>query len=216
MEVSIQKISRTAKLKQIIAIGGPAVIESIISGLSSDLTAVYSVTMILLNYTFSFGDGLQAAVLSLTGQQMGAGQYREVRDYIRLSRILGAVVSVVLSAVYIFVARGFFSQYFADEEAITQGKSYTYIAAALTLLQIIRIINVAAMRGMGDVESPRIMATICVLVINPAVAFLLTSVLPCGVWGIWIASLTCQVSWFIMSCIMERRCMHRTLGLDSA
>ena len=84
------------------------------------------------------------------------------------------------------------------------------------LLQIIRIINVTAMRGMGDVESPRIMATICVLVINPAVAFMLTSVLSCGVWGIWIASLTCQVSWFIMSCIMERRCMHRTLGLDSA
>ena len=188
----------------------------IISGLSSDLTAVYSVTMILLNYTFSFGNSLQAAVLTLTGQHMGAGQYREVRDYIHLSRILGVVVSVVLSAVYIFGARGFFSQYFTDEEAISQGISYTYIAAALTLLQIIRIINVAAMRGMGDVESPRIMATICVLVINPAVAFMLTSVLSCGVWGIWIASLTCQVCWFIMSCIMERRCMHRTLVPGSA
>lgn len=188
----------------------------IISSLSSDLTAVYSVTMILLNYSFSFGDGLQAAVLTLTGQYMGAGQYREVRDYIHLSRILGAVVSAVLSAVYILGARGFFSQYFTDEAAITQGISYTYIAAALTFFQIIRIINVAAMRGMGDVKSPRIMATICVLVINPAVAFLLTSVLSCGVWGIWIASLTSQVCWFIMSCIMERRCMHRTLVPGSA
>lgn len=188
----------------------------IISGLSSDLTAVYSVTMILLNYSFSFGDGLQAAVLTLTGQHMGAGQYREVRDYIHLSRILGAVVSAVLSAVYILGARGFFSQYFTDEAAITQGISYTYIAAALTFFQIIRIINVAAMRGVGDVKSPRIMATICVLVINPAVAFLLTSVLSCGMWGIWIASLTSQVCWFIMSCIMERRCMHRTLVPGSA
>ena len=47
-----------------------------------------------------------------------------------------------------------------------------------------RIINVAAMRGMGDAKSPRIMATVCVLLVNPAVAFMLTSVLPCGVWGI--------------------------------
>lgn len=39
----------------------------IISGLLSDLTAVYSVTMILLNYSFSFGDGLQTAVVTLTG-----------------------------------------------------------------------------------------------------------------------------------------------------
>ena len=172
--------------------------------------------MILLNYSFSFGDGLQDAVLTLTGQHMGAGQYREARDYIHLSRILGAVVSAVLSAVYILGARGFFSQYFTDEAAITQGISYTYIAAALTFFQIIRIINVAAMRGMGDVKSPRIMATICVLVINPAVAFLLTSVLSCGVWGIWIASLTSQICWFLMSCIIERRCMHRTLVPGSA
>ena len=183
----------------------------IISGLPSDQTAVYSVTMILLSYSFSFGDGLQAAVLTLTGQKMGARQYREVKDYVRLSQIVGAVVSIALSAVYILGAHRFYSQFFRDAEAIAHGISYTYVAAALTLLQIIRIINVAAMRGMGDVKSPRIMATICVLFINPAVAFMLTSVLPCGVWGIWIASLTSQICWFIMSCVLEHRCMREAL-----
>jgi len=188
----------------------------IISGLPSDQTAVYSVTMILLSYSFSFGDGLQAAVLTLTGQKMGARQYREVKDYVRLSQIVGAVVSIVLSAVYILGAHRFYSQFFRDAEAIAHGISYTYVAAALTLLQIIRIINVAAMRGMGDVKSPRIMATICVLFINPAVAFMLTSALSCGVWGIWIASLTSQICWFIMSCVKERRCMRRVLGFGPA
>ena len=183
----------------------------IVSGLSSDLTAVYFVAMILLGYSFSFGDGLQAAVLTLTGQSMGAGQYREVRDYVRLSRIAGAVVSVALGAVYILGARKFFSHYFQDEKAIAQGVSYTYVAAALAFLQIIRIINVAAMRGMGDAKSPRIMATVCVLLVNPAVAFMLTSVLPCGVWGIWIASLTSQLCWFTMSCVLARRCMREAL-----
>jgi Na+-driven multidrug efflux pump len=188
----------------------------IISGLPSDQTAVYSVTMILLGYSFSFGDGLQAAVLTLTGQKMGARQYREVKDYVRLSQIVGAVVSIALSAVYILGAHRFYSQFFRDAEAIAHGISYTYVAAALTLLQIIRIINVAAMRGMGDVKSPRIMATICVLFINPAVAFMLTSALSCGVWGIWIASLTSQICWFIMSCVKERRCMRRVLGFGPA
>jgi putative MATE family efflux protein len=188
----------------------------IISGLSSDLTAVYSVTMILLNYSFSFGDGLQAAVVTLTGQSMGAKQYREVKDYVRLSRIVGVVISLVLSCVYIFGARIFFSQFFQDEEAIAQGISYTYVAAALTLLQIIRIINVAAMRGMGDVKSPRIMATICVLIISPAVAFTTTTMLHWGVWGIWAASITSQVCWFTMSCVKEHQCMQRVLSLESA
>ena len=188
----------------------------IISGLSSDLTAVYSVTMILLNYSFSFGDGLQAAVVTLTGQSMGAKQYREVKDYVRLSRIVGVVISLVLSCVYIFGARIFFSQFFQDEEAIAQGISYTYVAAALTLLQIIRIINVAAMRGMGDMKSPRIMATICVLIISPAVAFTTTTMLHWGVWGIWAASITSQVCWFTMSCVKEHQCMQRVLSLESA
>lgn len=188
----------------------------IISGLTSDVTAVYSVTMILLNYSFSFGDGLQTAVVTLTGQSMGARQYRDVKDYVHLSRIVGVVLSLALSAAYILGARSFFSQFFQDEEAIAQGISYTYVAAALTLLQIIRIINVAAMRGMGDVKSPRIMATICVLIISPAVAFVLTSILHWGVWGIWAASVTSQICWFTMSCIREHQCMQRVLGRESA
>jgi len=146
---------------------------------------------------------------------MGAGQYREVRDYVRLSRIAGAVVSVALGAVYILGARKFFSHYFQDEKDIAQGISYTYVAAALAFLQIIRIINVAAMRGMGDAKSPRIMATVCVLLVNPAVAFMLTSVLPCGVWGIWIASLTSHLCWFTMSCVLEHRCMREALRLTA-
>ncbi len=181
----------------------------IISGLSSDLTAVYSVTMILLNYSFSFGDGLQAAVVTLTSQSVGAQRYDDVKDYIRLCRITGVVLSLCLSALYIAGARFFFSQYFPDEEAIRQGISYTYVAAALTLLQIIRIIHVGAMRSMGDVRSPRIMATICVLILHPSIAWLFTRVFSMGVWGIWIASLTSQTVWFVMSCVRVSQCMKK-------
>jgi len=184
----------------------------IISGLSSDVTAVYSVAMIMLSYSFSFGDGLQAAVVTLSGRSMGAEQYEDVRDYGRLCRMVGVAVSVALSAVYILGGRTFFSMYFQDEEAITQGMSYTWVAAALTLLQIIRIINVGSMRSMGDMKSPRRIATLCVLIINPAVAYLMTAVFSYGVWGIWTASLASQTVWFILSCIGERRCLKRLSG----
>ena len=138
-----------------------------------------------------------------------------MKDYVRLARIVGVVISLVLSTVYILGARAFFRQFFQDEAAITQGISYTYVAAALTLLQIIRIINVAAMRGMGDVKSPRIMATICVLIVNPSVSFMLTHVFSWGVWGIWAGSVAAQICWFTMSCVKEHQCMQRVLGLES-
>jgi len=130
---------------------------------------------------------------------MGAKQYTDVKDYVRLSRIVGVVVSLLLSAIYIIGARAFFRQFFQDEEAISQGVSYTYVAA---------------MRGMGDVKSPRIMATICVLIICPVIAFTLTHVLNYGVWGIWIASLTNQTCWFTMSCIKEHQCLQKVLSLN--
>ncbi len=184
----------------------------ILSGLSSDLTAVYSVTMLLLNYSFSFGDGLQAAVVTLAGRTMGAKKYRDMEQYIRLCRITGIVLAIVLSAIYLLGARPFYGMFFSDEEAISQGISYTYIAAALTLLQIVRIINVGAMRSMGDVKSPRIMATLCVLVISPAVAFVTTKFLNMGVWGIWLASLSSQIVWCTLSIILERKCLKNVLA----
>ena len=187
----------------------------IISGLSSDLTAVYSVTMILLNYSFSFGDGLQSAVVTLTGRSIGAEKYREAKEYIMLCLLVGTAVSIALSAVYLIFARPFYGMYFQDEEAISQGISYTYVAAALTFLQIIRIINVGAMRSMGEVKTPRRMATICVLIISPAVAYILTAVYSFGVWGIWAASLTSQIVWFIMSCIKGRQCVDSLPDTDS-
>ncbi len=182
----------------------------ILSGLSSDVTAVYSVTMILLNYSFAFGDGLQAATVSLTGRSMGAGLYGEIREYIRCCLTVGTVVSVLLSVIYICGARFFFSLFFKDPTAIEQGVQYSFAAAVLTFLQILRIIMVGSMRGMGEVKWPRRMAIICVLMINPGVAALLTKVFACGVWGIWIASLACQTVWFIMSFILERRCLKMT------
>lgn len=188
----------------------------ILSGLSSDQTAVYSVAMILLNYSFSFGDGLQAATVALTSRSMGARQISEAKEYVRQCRTAGIAVSLLLSAVYIFGARSHYSLYFQDEEAIVQGISYNYAAAILTFLQIVRIIHVGAMRSMGNVKTPRMMATVCVLVINPAAAFILTSILHFGIWGIWAASLSSQACWFVMSCIGERRCMQKVTAEASA
>ena len=177
----------------------------IVSGLSSDVTAVYAVTMILLNYSFAFGDGLQTAASSLIGRSNGAGHYGEIKKYLRSCLLTGAIVSAVLSVIYILGSSWFFGLYFSDANSIGQGIKYSYIAALLTFLQILRIIMVGSMRGMGEVKIPRKMATLCVLIINPGVSFLLTQVVHFGIWGIWIGSVVSQAVWFVMSCIYTRR-----------
>ena len=183
----------------------------IISGLSADVTAVYFVAMILLNYTFAFGDGLQSAVVSLTGRSMGAGNTQEITEYVRLGRKVGTGISLCLGAVYILGAHWFFGRFFSDAESISRGAQYSCVAAVLTLLQILRIVNIAIMRGIGEVKIPRVLATVCVLLINPAVCYLLTDVCGFGAWGIWTASLTTQGVWCLMSFVKGNSCIRSTI-----
>ena len=180
----------------------------IISGLSAEATAVYFVAMILLNYTFAFGDGLHSAIVSLTGRSMGAGSEKDVRKFIHQGRTVGLVVAIALSTIYIFGAEWFFGQYFTDTASVGKGVQYSYMAAALTVLQILRLVNIAAMKGVGEVKIPRGLATVCVMLINPLTGFILTYVLGYGVWGIWIASLITQIFWCLMSFIKINSCIE--------
>ncbi len=175
----------------------------IVSSLSSSQTAVYFVTMILLNYTFVLGDGLQTAVSSLTGQSMGANKPAKIKWIAGYGKKLGFFTALGLSALYILTSRYFFGFFFSDAASIHLGSQYAYFAAALTILQIMRFVNVGILRGAGDVKTPRNMAIICVLIINPLTAFLLTDIFHFGVWGIWIASVAAQSVWFVMSMIRQ-------------
>lgn len=181
----------------------------IVSGLPADDTAVYFVAMILMNYTFAFGDGLQSAVAALTGRSMGERQYDKVEGYIRQGRAAGALVATMLSAVYILGAQWFYGLYFPDAADVARGAQYSYVVASLTFLQILRIVNIAGMRGMGEVVLPSRIAMICVLIVNPLSSYLLAEVCGYGVWGIWVASLITQVIWFVASIAGASSCIRR-------
>ncbi len=170
-------------------------------------TAVYFVTLLLLNFSFAVGDGIQSAVVALTGRSMGAGRYDDLRQYLRLSLGCGLLLSVVLSVTYIVGAEWFFGQFFHDAEAIGQGRAFAIVAAVLTGLQISRIVIVAAMRGIGEMKIPRQIAMISVLFINPSASYLLAQPLGQGVWGIWQGALISQGAWALMCAIKARTCL---------
>ena len=177
----------------------------ILSGLGSGETAVYYVGMILLNYSFAFGDGIQSAVVALTGKSIGAHRYQDLHSYIRISAGIAVACSFLLSLLYVAGSRWFFSLYFTDAKALNDGFTTSCIAALLTLLQILRIVAIGVLRGMGEVKDPRRISTLCVFALNPALSLLLTSVCHFGIWGIWLASVITQVIWFLLSLLTCRR-----------
>ena len=168
----------------------------ILSGLGSSETAVYHVGMILLNYSFAFGDGLQSAVVALTGRSMGASRFGELKEYLQTCAVTGAVCSLCLSVLYVAGSEWFFGQFFTESQDIRTGFVTSCIAALLTFLQILRLISIGGMRGMGEVRDPRRIATLCVFILNPSLGILFTGVFRLGIWGIWLASLITQTVWF--------------------
>ena len=180
----------------------------IVSLFPAQETAVYFVAMLLLNYTFSVGDGIQSAVVSLIGRSMGAEKYCNLRQYVRIAIACGLASAAALSAIYLLGAEWFFGLFFSDAKSIAQGKAVVGIVAVLTGAQMVRIISVAAMRGTGEMKVPRQLATVCVLLINPGASYLLAWVLGYGVWGIWLASLITQGVWLIASVVQMRKCLH--------
>lgn len=173
----------------------------IVSCLSADATAVYFTAMLLMNHTFAFGDGMQSTVVALTGRSVGAKQFDLFWRYVRWGRRAALILAAALSAIYLIGARWFYALFFSDAESVATGVEYTVCVAVIVFLQLTRIVNIAALRGLGEVKAPKRIAAFCVLVINPGIAYLLTIVGPYEVWGIWTASLVSQAAWCLMSYI---------------
>ena len=165
--------------------------------------------MILMNYSFAFGDGIQSAVVSLTGRSMGARKYDELKQYLRIGVMIGVICASGLSILYICGADWFFGLFFKDAEAISEGAATSMIVALITVLQILRIICVGAMRGMGETKDPQRISTICVFALNPLLSLLFTAAIPLGIWGIWLSSVISQLVWFLTGVLLCRKHIMR-------
>ena len=183
----------------------------IVSTFPADQTSVYFVGMILLQYSFAFGDGLQAATISLTGKSIGAGSREDFRAYFRIMISWAVILSVALSTLYLIGARWFFCQYFSDPVSIEEGFAATLHVIGITAFQIMRIVFIAGLRGMGEVRDPRRIAILCVLLLNPGMSCLLAYPLHMGIRGIWAASVLTQMIWMILAGLSFKK---HTAGLS--
>lgn len=181
-------------------------ISSIISSyLASSQTAVYSVGMILFNYSFAFADGLGKATLTLVGNSSGAGNTQDVCYYRNTIHRIGWACSAILSVLFIFGAKFFFGLFFDDPQALQEGFYTSLIVSTLIFLQIIRIIDISVLRSIGLSGIPKKIAILCVLFVNPISSFLFTMVFQLNIWGIWLASFITQAVWFLGGTTQCRR-----------
>ncbi len=161
--------------------------------------ATHLVGMNVMSLSFAFGDGMQVAAVSLIGQSLGQKRPDLAKKYGTICQRMGNAISVVLSIVYVFAGRWFFSLYFTDERQLDLGVQIMQMMVVIVLMQVAQVIYMGCLRGAGDVKFTTMASTISITFVRPITSWIFAYGLSLGVIGIWMGVICDQICRLLMT-----------------
>ncbi|WP_394023903.1 MATE family efflux transporter [Anaerococcus martiniensis] len=165
--------------------------------LGTDYFAVHNVGMNLLSLSFSLGDGMSVAVITLTGNNLGAGRKDEAIKYGKACQQIGLLMGIMISIIFMVFGRAIFSLFFTDSSIIEKSDIIIRYIGFIVIFQILQVIFGGSLRSAGDVRYTLFVAIISVTIVRSVATLVMVNLLKLGLDGIWIAILTDQASRFI-------------------
>ena len=154
--------------------------------------AAHQVGMNALSLSFSLGDGMQAAAVSLIGQKLGEKKPEQAKACGLLCEKIGIVMAVAMSAFYLLFGRALYGMFFREEEIIAIGVGIARTITIIVLFQICQVIFTGCLRGAGDVIYTMISSCISVTFIRTIVSYVCCYVFGLGIYGIWMGIIADQ------------------------
>lgn len=201
---SMAKISSSVFLEQVLMRIGFMSTAVMAAKLGTDAFAAHQVGMNVLSLSFSFGDGMQVAAVSLIGQSLGQGSPELAKTYGKICRRIGLCISLVLAIVYFFGGAWLYSLFFQEEHIIAMGVALMRLIIIIVLFQISQVIYNGCLRGAGDVVYTTISSTVSVTFVRTVAGYVFAYTLGLGLNGIWLGILADQISRFTFSSIRFR------------
>ena len=162
--------------------------------------AAHQVAMNCMALSFSFGDGMQVAAVSLIGQSLGQKNPELAKKYGWICRRIGICLAVVLAILYLFCGGVYFRLYFPKEpEIVALGVKMMRIIAIIVTVQIAQVIYMGCLRGAGDVLFTTIASTISITCLRPLCSYLFCYVFEIGILGIWCGLIADQLCRYILT-----------------
>jgi len=187
----LMRYSIPASLNMATVAIGIFVVTYFVSGFGVAATAAYGLAMRVEQIALLPGIGLNIAVLSIVGQNYGAGRMDRVKEAITVSLKFGFILWVMGGSLILF-GGNFLMRMFLDERVVMNadlvlrtGASYLWIAAITLWAYVILFIVVNALQGM---KRPMFAIWIGIyrqLLAPVACIHLLTSVWGFELYGVW-------------------------------
>ena len=197
---ALSKLASSVFVEQILLRIGFMSVAVMAANLGTQEYAAHQVGMNVMSLSFSFGDGMQVAAVTLIGQCLGRKEPDMAKKYGTICQRIGNMISVVLSVLYLVGGRAFFRAYFpTDDYAVSIGVQIMKVMVLIVLMQVAQVIYMGCLRGAGDVKFTTMASTISVTLIRPIVSYLCAYVLQMGVIGIWFGIVGDQIMRLILT-----------------
>lgn len=196
---SILNIGSSTLVEQIFLRVGFLTYSIIIANLGTTAFAAHQIGMNLISISFSFGDGLSVAAISLVGQNLGANRKDLAKLYGGVCQRLGLVFACIISFIFVTMGRQIFSLFSPEEVILNYGSMIMKLMAVIVFLQISQVIFSGCLRGAGDTKFTALVSLISVAIIRPAAGWLFCYPLGLGLFGAWLGLAFDQFMRFIMT-----------------
>lgn len=196
-EVNVFRPIRRERLGQIVKIGLPAAVQTMIySGISMILTrtvasfgdtaiAVQRVGSQIESVSWMTADGFAAAINSFVGQNFGAGRMKRVKEgYVKAAQIMFAW-GMFTSCLLIFGAEPVFKLFIHEPSVVADGVVYLKVLGLSQMFMCEENLTVGALSGLGKTMQASVISILLTSARIPLAMALVAT--PLGLPGVWWA-----------------------------
>lgn len=138
-------------------------------------------------FSYMIANGFATTATILVGQNLGANQYDDAKQYARLSTILG-IGSMTIVGIFLFFFGGWIGSFFTDNATvIDQIQVALQIDAFIQPVLAVVLILTGVFNGGRNTKYPMYITTIGIWGFRTAFVYLLGITLGWGIVGVWIA-----------------------------
>jgi putative MATE family efflux protein len=162
------------------------VIAKMVAGYGAIAIAVQSIGGQIEAISWMTSSGFATALGSYTGQNFGAGNWARIRSGFKFTLLIGTVLGLPVTLLFLFFGKELFSVFLSDPEPQRLGAVYLRILAISQLFMIYEIITRGAFNGVGKTVPPSLTGIVFTGLRIP-LALWLMSYPSLGLFGAWWA-----------------------------
>ena len=202
---SLLSVGSSAFVEQVCLRIGFLLFSMTVAHLGTTELAAHQIGMNMMHMSFTFGDGLSVASVTLIGQSLGLKRPDMAKIYGSVAQKIGLICAFVVAVFYFFFGKSLFLLFSNEQVILDYGATIMRVLSVMLFFQILQVVQFGCLRGAGDTRFTAMVSLISVTCIRPGISWLLCYPLGLGLVGAWLGTFCDQCVRFLMSFVRFRK-----------